>query len=105
MLPGSILQSNASHSIVTVFHDLLRDFQVFHLKDQELWREGHKNKGKNSLVSIVFHSTQNDPGRKGKVMSYDDTQFRSLLHPVMLCVTALWFFSAEVTYLSIFCCS
>lgn len=38
-------------------------------------------------------------------MSYDDTQFRSLLHPVMRCVMALCFFNAEVTYLSIFCCS
>lgn len=44
LLPGSILQSNASHSIVTVFHDLLGDFQVFHLKEQELWREGRENK-------------------------------------------------------------
>jgi len=52
LLPGSILQSNASHSIVTVFLDLLRDFQVFHLKEQDLWREGHKNKGQSSLVSI-----------------------------------------------------
>lgn len=38
-------------------------------------------------------------------MSYDDTQFRSLLHPVMLCVMALCIFNAEGTYLSIFCCS
>lgn len=58
LLLGSILQSNASHSIVTVFHDLLRDFQVFHLKEQELWREGRKNKGKSALVSIQHRMTQ-----------------------------------------------
>lgn len=38
-------------------------------------------------------------------MSYDDMQFGSLLHPVMLCVMALWVFNAEVTYLSTSCCS
>lgn len=54
MLPGSILQSNASHSIVTVFHDLLRDFQVFHLKEQE---KDVKNNGKSSLVSIQRRMT------------------------------------------------
>lgn len=58
LLLGSILQSNASHSIVTVFHDLLRDFQVFHLKEQELWRGGHKNKEKSSLVSIHCRMTR-----------------------------------------------
>ena len=30
MLPGSVLHTNAARSIVTAFHDLLRDFQVFH---------------------------------------------------------------------------
>lgn len=30
MLPGSVLHTNAAHSIVTAFHHLLRDFQVFH---------------------------------------------------------------------------
>lgn len=58
LLPGSILQSNASHSIVTVSHDLLRDFQVFHLKEQELWRQGRENKGKSSLVSIQRRMTR-----------------------------------------------
>lgn len=75
LLLGSILQSNASHSIVTVFHDLLEDFQVFHLTEQELRREGHKDKELSG-----FHSMQNDLGRKGKLMSYDDTQLMSVLH-------------------------
>lgn len=44
LLPASILQSNASHSIVTVFHYLLEDFHVFNLKERELWREGHRIK-------------------------------------------------------------
>lgn len=75
LLLGSILQSNASHSIVTVFHDLLEDFQVFHLTEQEPWREGRKDKELSG-----FHSMQNDLGRKGKLTSCDDTLLMSVQH-------------------------
>lgn len=75
LLLGSILQSNASHSIVTVFHDLLEDFQVFHLTEQEPWREGRKDKELSG-----FHSMQNDLGRKGKLTSCDDTLPMSVQH-------------------------